>query len=347
MRNCNECIFCANLRNKNNFIFNKQVTKEEYEEFKKNLKLDTKEGIEKAKKQYEEFMQTQPRKYLEVTQCENSMGDYLKSCKNAKICFDGYNLEDVSYSTHVYNAKDCMDWDFVANKAELCYEMVSSAHNLFNCKFCMNCWNGNQDLTYCDLCLGSKKCFGCVGLRNGKYCILNKEYSEEEYEALVPKIIEHMKRTGEWGEFFHASMSPFAYNESVAHEYTPLTKEQALAKNLQWHDEDKKDYQPQTYQVPNSIEEVKDEILNEVLACEECGKNYKIIKQELFFYRQNKLSIPQKCFNCRHKSRMDSRNPRILFDDKCAKCSTPIKTTYDPKRGLPIYCEKCYLEHVD
>jgi len=31
-----------------------------------------------------------------------------------------------------------------------------------------------------------------------KYCILNKQYSKEEYEELVPKIIEHMQKTGEW-----------------------------------------------------------------------------------------------------------------------------------------------------
>jgi hypothetical protein len=26
-----------------------------------------------------------------------------------------------------------------------------------------------------------------------EYCILNKQYTKEEYEILVPKIIEHMK----------------------------------------------------------------------------------------------------------------------------------------------------------
>jgi len=335
------------MRTKNYCIFNKQVTKEEFEKFKKDLNLDTFEGLQKAKKQYEEFIKTQPRKFLEVMKCENSVGDYLKSCKNAKLCFDSFNLEDVAYSTHVYNAKDCMDWDFVADGSELCYEMASCACRLFNCKFCMNCWYGNQDLLYCDVCLGDKKCFGCVGLRNAKYCILNKQYEEEEYNKMIKKIIEHMKKTGEWGEFFPASLSPFAYNESVAYEYMPLTKEQALVKGLKWHDEDKKQFKPQTVEIPDAITDVKDSILNEILVCEECGKNYKIVQQELFFYRQNGLAIPHNCFNCRHKGRMKSRNPRIIFDNKCAKCSVPIKTTYDPKRCLPIYCEKCYLEFVD
>ena len=35
-----------------------------------------------------------------------------------------------------------------------------------------------------------------------------------------------MKKRGEYGEFFPASMSPFGYNETVAHEYFPLSKEE-------------------------------------------------------------------------------------------------------------------------
>ena len=32
-----------------------------------------------------------------------------------------------------------------------------------------------------------------------------------------------MMITGEWGEFFPSSLSPFGYNETVAQEYFPLT----------------------------------------------------------------------------------------------------------------------------
>jgi hypothetical protein len=71
---------------------------------------------------------------------------------------------------------------------------------------------------------GSHDIFGCVGLRNQSYCILNKQYTKEDYEIIVAKIIEHMKNTGERGEFFHPSLSPFGYNETVANEYLPLEK---------------------------------------------------------------------------------------------------------------------------
>ena len=48
------------------------------------------------------------------------------------------------------------------------------------------------DLEYSIMVSSSQNCFGCVNLRNGEYSILNKRYSKEEYEELIPKIIQHM-----------------------------------------------------------------------------------------------------------------------------------------------------------
>jgi hypothetical protein len=39
-----------------------------------------------------------------------------------------------------------------------------------------------------------------------------------------------MQETGERGEFFHRNLSPFGYNETVANEYFPLSKEEAIAR---------------------------------------------------------------------------------------------------------------------
>ncbi len=52
----------------------------------------------------------------------------------------------------------------------------------------------NAKCFYCKLLTGCQNCFGCISLRNASYCILNKQYTKEEYEALVPQIIEHMSK---------------------------------------------------------------------------------------------------------------------------------------------------------
>ena len=94
--------------------------------------------------------------------------------------------------------------------------------------FSMDIWPNIQYVLYSDSCSSSNHLFGCIGLRNKSYCILNKQYTKEEYEVLVPRIIEHMMKTGEWGEFFPATLSPFGYNETVAMEYFPLSREAVL-----------------------------------------------------------------------------------------------------------------------
>ena len=77
-------------------------------------------------------------------------------------------------------------------------------------------------------CRSCQDCFGCCGLSGQQYCIFNKQYSKEDYENQVAKIISHMIETKEWGEFFHPSLSPFGYNETVAMEYYPLEKTDPL-----------------------------------------------------------------------------------------------------------------------
>jgi hypothetical protein len=184
---------------------------------------------------------------------------------------------------------------------------------------------------YFDNCHTSQNIFGCAGIRKKQYCILNKQYSKQEYEKLVVKLIAHMKVKGEWGEFFPSKLSPYAYNETNAYLYFPLTKEQALDRGFRWRDTD-----PNEYQKPH----------DDILACEDCGKNYKIVAQEASFYKKYGLPSPKKCPTCRIMRRFNSRPKRKLFKDKCDKCSNEIQTTYSPDRSEKVYCEKCYLKEV-
>jgi len=350
MRNCHNCIGCANLRNKENYIFNKKASKEEFEKVKDEMNLGSYTGLQAAMKKCQKELLKFPRKPLETTNCENCLGDYLQNSKNAQYCFDSHHLQDVKYGSQLFDVTDSHDWDFVGAGSELCYEMVSSAYKVQNCKFCMNVWEGAYDLQYSELCLNSKDLFGCIALRGKHHCILNKQYSKEEYDKLVPRIIEHMKKTGEYGQFFPASLSPFAYNESVAFEYVPMSKEDTLARGFKWHDEEDKPTAENAMtvdQLPDDIKEVKDDIIDQVIICPTCGQSHKIIKPELEFYRQMGIALPRECWRCRHKRRMAKKNPKVLFARKCDKCSADIQSTYNPEKPEIVYCEKCYLEEVE
>ena len=185
-------------------------------------------------------------------------------------------------------------------------------------------------------------CFGCIGLKKGQYCILNKQYTKEEYEALVPQIIEHMKKTGEWGEFFPIYVSPFGYNETLAQEYFPLTKEACLSKKYSWQDSEEQEGTSFSYSVPVGIDDVTEDILKQTLTCSVSKKSYRIVKAELDFYRKMKLPLPRLHPDERYRNRIALRNPRQLWDRTCAECSQDIHTTYSPDRPEKILCEACY-----
>lgn len=248
--------------------------------------------------------------------------------------------------------KDAYDCCYVSG--ELGYENCECVPMPHRSIACVNTYTGS-DLSYCDICMNNcKNCFGSIGLQHKEYCILNKQYSKEEYEALIPKIIEHMRGNGEWGEFFPIKYSPFPYNVTEACDNYPLSKEDCIKAGYRWREKDKRDYQPQSYQIPDDIKDIANKITDEILACAGCGKNYKIIPQELYFYRNAGLPVPRKCFDCRHKDRLKLKNPRVLYDRRCDKCGCDIRTTYPPP-SVParagdspwiVYCEKDYLESL-
>ncbi len=117
-----------------------------------------------------------------------------------------------------------------------------------------------------------------------------------------------MQKTKEWGKFFPKQLSPFAYNESVAHEKFPLEKENALASGYRWQEENKKDYREQTFVLPDDLQEASADICKEILSCEISAKNYKIILQEFEFYKKMNLPIPRCCPDARYAKRMKIRN---------------------------------------
>lgn len=337
-QNVQNCIGCWNLRGASFQIFNKPVSKEEFK--KESAKFSSYNYLQKFKKRFAETIRKEAiHKSFVGTNNQNVSGNFIFQCKNAHHCFSAYRSEDISFCSRAFDQKDSYDFEG-GGKGELTYEGMSNdfAYNSIGSMTCEHL----HDSHYCDLCFNCKNCFGCVGLRYQEYCILNKRYSKDEYEKLLPKIIEDLKQKNEWGEFFPIKLSPFSYNETLAQEYFPLSKNEAIAKGYHWRIE-KPPTETQIITVPDTIHEIDENILKEILICETCQKPFKIIKPEFIFYQKQNLAIPRLCPNCRHAERMNLRLPRKLWNRGCHQCSQPMKTSYSPERPERVYCEKCYL----
>ncbi|MEK7672327.1 MAG: hypothetical protein AAB373_00435 [Patescibacteria group bacterium] len=327
-RSCQDCLFCAGLRNQQYCIFNKQYSKEDYFKYKASLDFASNKVFLELEEKFSNWLKTFPRREIFVSNSENVSGDHISNCQNVRAAFNVKNVQDGAYLESCEDLKDAMDSTFCGWPAELNYEGISGGCvNSYNCKFVVVCWSC-ANLEYCDSCHNSKDLFGCFGLHNkNQFCILNKQYGEDEYLELKKKIIENFK---EYGEFFNSALSPFSYNETVANEFYPLSKERALSLGFKWKEVDAQEYQPN----------------KELSVCEQCGKNYKIIALELEFYKKYGIRLPAKCFGCRHQNRMNKRNSRKLYERKCGKCLAEIMTTYSPDRSEIVYCERCYMRGI-
>jgi len=335
-RNCQVCFMCTNLRNKQYCFLNEQLTKEAYKKKLAEFDFGAEHMVQKAYAMYDNIKKKAIRRNLMIISSENSSGDNLFECKNCQLCFSVQETQDGRHLWDVKLYQDSMDAYSGGRDSERIYYTTAGAAS-FNVQFCLRTSNSN-DIRYSFFINSSHDIFGCIGLKQQKFCILNKEYSEGEYQRLLRKIIEHMQSTGEWGEFFPPELSPFPYNETVAQEYFPLKKEEAQRKGYRWLDRDPKNYKKQTYEVPNHIKDVKDDILDTILACESCGKNYKVVTQELSFYRKQHLPIPRRCPDCRHMARFITRNPHR--NQYASIDSSSCKS----RRGECNHCSGCPLE---
>ncbi|MBP6884468.1 MAG: hypothetical protein KBC17_01425 [Candidatus Pacebacteria bacterium] len=364
---CNNCFGCVNLKQKSYHIFNEPYSKEEYEEKMKELYPSSQHKIESAQEKAEALWKQFPQKYMHGIRTVNSTGDYITDTKNARDCFIGFNIEDSRFCSFVTGKMtDAYDHNSFGESSSLLYETLQSGDQNVNIR--MSHWviTNCQNVEYSMFCINSKDLFCCVGLKKKQYCIFNKQYTKEEYFKLRGEIIAHMNENPyidnlglvyKYGEFFPIETCPFGYNETTAQEFFPLTKEQALAKGYPWREQEKRNYKItiDANDLPEEIGSVSDAIVSEIIGCEHggtcndsCTEAFKIVGEELSFYRRMNLPLPHLCPNCRHAKRLQFRNPMKLWHRKCMHegCENEFETSYAPERPEIIYCESCYQSEV-
>ncbi len=373
-KNCVSCFMCSNLRNKSYCFENQQLTKEEYFERIKNIDLSKYSLILKYKKDFKIMKLKAFNCFSNILNSHNVSGDNIEHGENS------FNIFDISQG--VKDSKNIFWGALSLNEAynsgpgvgtsERVYEIIDIRDDN-NVKF-GNVVYFSSEVEYSFNCYNCSDCFGCIGLRNKKYCILNKQYEKEEYFALVSKIKQHMMdvpytdRAGcvyKYGEFFPFELSPFSYNETVAQAFFPLIKEEILSKGYSYKDSEDKHYKVtlQAKDLPDSIISVSNDVTKEIVECEHpdksferCSTAFRITPEELLFYQRLSIPLPRECYQCRHHNRFLKRNPLKLWHRNCmceienhghkGACPVEFETSYAPDRPEKVYCEKCYQAEV-
>jgi len=362
-RNCSDCILCTNLRNKKYHILNKPYSKEEYEKLKKDYTDGRFSKYQKTKDLFNKVIKEVIHKENENVKAVDCIGNHIWQSKNCKYCFNMFKSEDCKFLNDIdSDVKDSMD---VSNAAE--GELLYNSSSAGDGSNIVGSWlaASGHDIHHSILCASNDaNIFGCISLNGKKYCILNKQYTKEEYKELFPKIKKHMSdipykdkegRTYKYGDFFPVDLSPYGYNETIAQEYFPLTKEETTKQGYGWYNKPETEHQStiKASDLSDHIKDVDDNILEEVIGCEskKCSGSgvFKFIPQELEFYRKQNLPLPRTCPYCRHQERIELRNPWRLWHRQCMKkgCNTEFETSYSPDRKEIIYCEQCYNKEVN
>jgi hypothetical protein len=368
-KNCINCFGCTGLRNKSNCMWNVQLTKEGYDKKLKELDIGNFENFQKVKAEFEKLKLKAIRRFANIVNSNNVSGDDIFHADNCHYCFFIKDeMKDLKFMINAVDGlKDSYDGYGTGANSELLYEGMDSGVNGAKQLFVLTVWEC-LNAEYCWNCHGCNNIFGCVGLRNKNYCILNKQYSKEDFFKLREQIIEHMNkmpyfdkkgRTYKYGEYFPTEISPFGYNETISQDYFPLSKEEISANGYNWMEREKPEYSVSILarDLPNHIKDTNEDILNLIIECESCKRPYRIIQNEHIFLKRFNLPLPRKCFECRHQERFKKVNPLKLWRRACMcdkenhfhgteKCQVEFETSYSPDRPEIVYCEKCYQQEV-
>ncbi len=343
---CINCVGCVNLRGEKNCIFNVKYSPAEYDKKIKELRLDSWSKLRELEKKAHEFWLTKPyREYDGHTLNVNVTGEHIYNSRNSKECYIVNGAENCKWAFLItfVPAKDCWDYSGWGNNAEMVYDSGQVGENVSNLKFCAYCFPDCVNLEYCLWVIAGKNNFGCVNLKRKNYSILNKQYPKEEYEKLKKKIVSNMN---EYGEFPGKIFGKFAYNKSNAMKFFPKTKEQALTEGYTWDDTESPSHSAtiKSQNLPDTISETTDAILNEVIECANCGRGYKVIKGELDLLRKMNLPIPHECPKCRENARFARMTKPGMHHRNCDKCQKEIYTPYSKDDPKIVYCVKCYQQ---
>ncbi|MBU2524872.1 hypothetical protein KKG71_06795 [Patescibacteria group bacterium] len=183
---------CVGLKSKKFHIFNIDHKNEEaYLAERKNIldKYTANEILEKLLP----LKKTIPRLNMVLNNSRMSIGDYLANATLAESCYNSSNLDLAAYTMDSTNGLLCCD--------------INNCNGIGNCYDCLECSNlefgkhcffvtDSKFMTLCAHCFSCENCIGCINLKDKKFHILNKPYSEKEYLKMAPKIIKEIYANG-------------------------------------------------------------------------------------------------------------------------------------------------------
>ena len=348
-RNCNNCFGCVNLRNAKYCVYNVQYSKENYEKFISSIYPLSREQLNSYEEKFWELVRSLPMNGTRNVASTNVFGVNIKNSRNLYDIVDANNSENVRHADACLSHNDSMDFLFSGGHSSLLYMTTNIGSHSSRVKFSIS----SKFCVDCEFVFNSKNlnnCFMCFGLQNKSYCILNKQYQEEEYFKIVDEIKLEMLNRGEYGDGVELNFCAQAYNFSLAQIAYPLNNDviPKIGGYVAKEPETNVGNTPivNYNDLPKTINEITDDILNKAILCEKNSRPFRITASELRFYKRMKLPLPNMHPLLRMEGRLNFVKTGKKYKAICVKCKQGIETVFEPKEKFILYCEKCYQQEV-
>jgi len=355
-RNCEYCFGATNKRNRKYIWWNEQLSKEEWERRMVQIDLGSYLKFSQIYNQFIEFIHKQaiwPENFTERT--TDSTGEYLFNSSSSVHTSYGRFSHHNYYCYGVWQAKDNAFSCAVPGERNYLSGPVSQGSN---CKFSpvlVRC----DECEYCFNCYDCTHCFGCVGLHRKQFCLLNKQYTEDEYWKKIDELKCVMLDRGEYGQALPGefSFSYFPEGGPVMYLGAELSDWQTIGMQQFSIDADGafgemrlegKEITP-LEDIPDHINEVDVEIWSKKIFIDsQIKRPFTYLKPEIEFCKKYRLPLSRKHFTRQMKELFFLMNTGLFVDTVCTVCKKQITVaqnrTFQDRR---IYCHQCYLNYLE
>jgi len=358
-RNCEFCFGATNQRNKKYLWFNEQLTKEEWEIRFAEINFHDRRVADKYFGQFEDLIVNHavwPENFNE--KAEGCVGEYLVGVSRV---YQGFMCADGAHDCYWISGLTGEVFDLAfcggAFNCNTCY-YVANCERSVNLKFCDKCID-SQRLEYCLQCINCEDCFACVGLRRKRFCILNKQYIEEEYWRKIDELKCAMLERGEYGEFLPAKMAHDTYELGCAEIFYVAPKnfgqlingkdflpESAGAVGAELDDDEKLH---DTSLIPDLLEDMTEERWKGVAFYDPIQKRrFVFTAAEVDYLKRYGIAPSKHHFITRMWDLYKTSNTGKLEPQECKKCREKITVGYNAKYPIrTVFCKACYLKYLE
>ena len=163
------------------------------------------------------------------------------------------------------------------------------------------------------------------------------------------ELIEFMKNTGEYGDFFPFEFAPCPYQDSISGYYWPLSEDDMKHLGM-WstppETREKGSCKPIS-ELPDNADDMPAELLQVGFWDDIASKPFQVFPEDVAFSKKTNTPLPYTNFIRRLQENFRWMPfDGTLKDAVCMDCKAHVKTSWGPEYHHNLLCDTCYDKRI-